>query len=126
MYYVELLEQYGARPPLSRTTLEWMDGAACTARTLITEHVRALHDEYTARLDPDGTAPVDLVIYQSPHDIVRDLSFDKLLDTALTAFEDGQVIMIADGRQVDALDEAIELKPETQVVFLKIIPLKGG
>lgn len=126
MYNVKLLEQYGARPPQTRKTIEWQDGSVCTARTLITEHVRAIHDAYMVRLDPDGTVPAELMIYQAPHEIARDLSFDRLLENAVKAFEERQIIMIANGRQIDALDEEVDLRPETQVVFLKIIPLKGG
>jgi hypothetical protein len=34
--------------------------------------------------------------------------------------------MVVDDRQVEALEEEIRVRPETQVTFLKLVPLVGG
>ena len=34
--------------------------------------------------------------------------------------------MLVDDRQVDELDEEIEIRPDTTVTFLKLVPLLGG
>jgi hypothetical protein len=56
----------------------------------------------------------------------RQLDPDRQVETALAAFEtNGFVILVAD-RQVDSLDEPIELAPDLSVTFLKLVPLVGG
>jgi hypothetical protein len=47
-------------------------------------------------------------------------------DRATTAFAKRGFIMLVDDRQVEDLDEAIALRPESEVVFLYLTPLKGG
>ena len=45
---------------------------------------------------------------------------------ARQAFEENGFILLVDERQPAALDEWVELKPESQVTFLKLVPLVGG
>ena len=47
-------------------------------------------------------------------------------EVALRAFERGQVLLLVDDRQVDALDEEVVLRPGSSVSFLKLVPLVGG
>ncbi len=45
---------------------------------------------------------------------------------ALQAFERNGFILLVDERQAASLDEMIEVTPQTQVTFLKLVPLVGG
>ncbi len=48
------------------------------------------------------------------------------IQMALEAFETSGFIVLVNDRQVERLDEWIVLSPETQVTFLKLLPLVGG
>lgn len=45
---------------------------------------------------------------------------------ALDAFTHNGFFMLVDDRQVDDLDQMIEIEPQTSVTFLKLVPLVGG
>jgi len=45
---------------------------------------------------------------------------------AITAFERNGFIMLVDERQIEDLDEIIEIEAHTSVTFLKLVPLVGG
>ena len=45
---------------------------------------------------------------------------------ALRAFESNGFFMLADGKQVESLDEEIVVTPGTKVSFVKLVPLVGG
>jgi hypothetical protein len=47
-------------------------------------------------------------------------------EKALTAFERNGFLLLAGKRQLIDLDEEIELRHDTEVVFLKLVPLVGG
>lgn len=54
------------------------------------------------------------------------LDIDAEVDRAITAFSRGRFIMLLDDRQIEDLDESIGLRPDSEIVFLHLIPLKGG
>lgn len=45
---------------------------------------------------------------------------------AVEAFGRNGFILLVDDRQAEELDEEIEVRPETTVTFLKLVPLVGG
>ena len=45
---------------------------------------------------------------------------------ALDAFMHNGFFMLVDDRQVDDLDQMIEIGPQTSLTFLKLVPLVGG
>jgi hypothetical protein len=56
----------------------------------------------------------------------RRIDPDRQTDVALRAFERGHVLLLVDDRQVEELGEPITLRPDSSVVFLKLVPLVGG
>ncbi len=56
----------------------------------------------------------------------RQIDWQKQADLALEAFEQNAFFILVDNRQVEDLDEFIELRVDTQVTFLKLMPLVGG
>lgn len=45
---------------------------------------------------------------------------------AIQAFERNGFVMLVDGLQIETLDEQIEIEPNMEVSFLKLVPLVGG
>ena len=56
----------------------------------------------------------------------RRIDPDKQFELAKRAFYTNGFILLVDDRQVDELDEEIEIRPDTTVTFLKLVPLLGG
>ncbi len=56
----------------------------------------------------------------------RSVDWKRQYQAALAGLECGQLIVTVNGRQVDNPDEEIELLPDTQITFLKLMPLIGG
>ncbi|HEX8492123.1 MAG TPA: hypothetical protein VF658_04720 [Pyrinomonadaceae bacterium] len=102
-----------------------------TARELLRERVRHEVEEYNAR-QPEYfrglVQPVDAEKTLNGYRLrtKRQLDWEEQLDKALEAFDRYRFILLVDDRQVEALDEVIEITPETSVTFLKLVPLVGG
>ena len=56
----------------------------------------------------------------------RKINWEEQYARAVEAFERNGFFMLVDDRQVDRLDEEIELKVATEVSFIKLVPLVGG
>ena len=50
----------------------------------------------------------------------------KQFELAIKAFFANGFIVLVNDRQVDELEEEIEIRPDTTVTFLKLVPLVGG
>jgi hypothetical protein len=56
----------------------------------------------------------------------RKIDAQRQFELATRAFYSNGFILLVDDRQVDELDEEIEIRPDTTVTFLKLVPLVGG
>jgi hypothetical protein len=56
----------------------------------------------------------------------RKIDPERQFQLAKRAFYTNGFILLVDDRQVDELDEEIEIRPDTRVTFLKLVPLVGG
>ncbi|HSG40109.1 MAG TPA: hypothetical protein VLE27_10770 [Thermoanaerobaculia bacterium] len=56
----------------------------------------------------------------------RKVDWHEQARVALEAFERNGFLLLVDDHQIDSLAAEIRLRPETQVVFLKLMPLVGG
>jgi hypothetical protein len=56
----------------------------------------------------------------------RKIDWEVQYARALKAFTTNGFFILVDDRQVDDLDEVVELRYDTQVSFIKLIPLVGG
>ena len=56
----------------------------------------------------------------------RRIDPEKQFELARRAFYSNGFILLVDDRQVDELEEEIEIRPDTTVTFLKLVPLVGG
>jgi len=56
----------------------------------------------------------------------RPLDWTVQFDRACRSFEKNGFLLIVDGRQAVDLDEPIELRADSEVQFVKLVPLVGG
>jgi len=56
----------------------------------------------------------------------RRIDPERQFEMAIKAFYSNGFIVLLDDGQVDELEEEIEIRPDTTVTFLKLIPLVGG
>ena len=56
----------------------------------------------------------------------RPLDAEQQYERAIRAFQSNGFVVLAGGRQVESLDEEIDLETVEEVEFLKLVPLVGG
>ncbi len=102
-----------------------------TARELIRERVyqevreyNATQPEYYRGLVQPTDAEASLNGYRVRRR--RRIDWEQQYERALEAFARNGFFVLVDDRQVEELDEAIDLRPGTQVSFIKLVPLVGG
>jgi hypothetical protein len=58
--------------------------------------------------------------------VPRPLNWEAQFERARSSFEQNGFLLVVDGRQATDLDERIELHPDSEVRFIKLVPLVGG
>jgi len=56
----------------------------------------------------------------------RPLDWKVQFERACCSFERNGFLLLVDGRQVSELDDRINLRPDSEVQFVKLVPLVGG
>ena len=56
----------------------------------------------------------------------KPIDWKKQYEKALKSFEQNQFLILVDRTQVTSLDEEFDIDEDTEVSFLKIVPLAGG
>jgi hypothetical protein len=56
----------------------------------------------------------------------REIDWQRQYDKAVEAFEVTRIIILIDNKQVESLDQDIVIRSDTQVTFLRLMPLVGG
>ncbi|MEM7801269.1 MAG: hypothetical protein AAF633_18900 [Chloroflexota bacterium] len=56
----------------------------------------------------------------------RMIDWKKQANVAIHAFRGNGFLLLVNDRQLTELDEVIDIRPDTEVTFLKLIPLVGG
>jgi hypothetical protein len=56
----------------------------------------------------------------------RKVDWEKQYERAVEAFRRNGFLMLVDDRQVESLDEEIEIRLGTEVSFIRLVPLVGG
>jgi len=56
----------------------------------------------------------------------KPIDWEKQYETALRAFATNGFFILINDRQAQSLDEQFDLEPETEVSFVKLVPLVGG
>jgi hypothetical protein len=115
----------GVDPPIRREL------RLASERTTLRELIKRRIDEEVAELNAGCEAVRPLV---TPTEQERRLNkkrpskvdAGKQLAAAVEAFERTRIVVIVDGKQMTELDRPITVSPDTEVRFLKLVPLVGG
>lgn len=59
-------------------------------------------------------------------DIIQEIDEQNSLEAALQAFEDGFYFVFIDDIQYESLEKIVRLKTDSQLLFLRLVPLVGG
>jgi len=96
-------------------------------RERVYEEVRqynAAKPEYFRGLVQPTDAEATLNGYRVRHR--KPIDWEAQYARAIEAFERNGFFILIDERQAESLDEVIDIRPETQVSFVKLVPLVGG
>ena len=102
-----------------------------TARQLVRLRVReevARHNAQPSRhfrglVRPDD-AEVELNGYRLRE--ARRIDWERQADIAEQAFDHNGYVLLVHDRQVDSLDEVVDLTDDSEIVFIRLLPLTGG
>jgi hypothetical protein len=81
------------------------------------------HQEYRGLVQPTGA---EQLLNGFRLTKGRQIDWKKQYEAAVEAFEAGRILILIDERQASSLDEEIVLRPDTDVAFLRLMPLVGG
>jgi hypothetical protein len=56
----------------------------------------------------------------------RPVDWQRQFEAALVAFDHRRILVLVNDAEVEDLDQEILVEPNTQVTFLKLVPLMGG
>ena len=132
-------EQFGTGAPARRAGVSLrLASERVSAREIIRSRVTAEAEEFNQgrraqgptrsfiiNVEPDSPeAKLNAIPSESRRFGLFDV--EQEVDRAITGFTRHRFIMLLDDRQIDDLDEAVGLRPESEVVFVHLTPLKGG
>lgn len=78
--------------------------------------------EFLGLVQPEGLHPSPAGKRRAP----REIDWKSQFDLALRAFRENQLLLLVDDRQVESLDQLIEIGSSTRVTFLRLVLLVGG
>jgi len=115
---------------MNELTLEFLD-ERITVRELIRSRVYQEVADYNARM-PEYfrglVQPSDAERVLNGYRVRerRRLDWEAQFAKAVAAFRGNGFMLLVDDRQVTELDEVVELRHDSEVTFLKLVPLVGG
>ena len=98
-----------------------------TAGDIITARVTAEWTAFEARQDqvPGSRATMIQRLVQDA-DVGRFANLEAATEAALDAFKRGSFLFFWNERQVENLDERLDVLGQNEVLFVRLLPLKGG
>ena len=127
---VRILDSQPGAPAVAR---EWdLDGPRITLRELIRQRVtrevaqfnRDRPEVFEGLVQPEESERI-LNGYRVKFHYLRTIDGEAQFARALQAFEQQRFLVISAGRQVESVDEEIDLSAG-EVEFIKLVPLMGG
>jgi hypothetical protein len=110
-----------------------------TAREIIRSRVATEIDELIRKQDDQGPRrsyivafephASEVMLHETPSAPVRKIERPDLeaeVARAIAQFSSRRFIMLLDDRQIEDLDAAVGLRPDSEIVFVHLMPLKGG
>ena len=127
---VTILDETTAGKSKAAFVLE-LDTRRLSARELIRQRVRQEVAKFNAErpevfqgLIQPTDAETELNGYRLKK--FRKLDWEKQFDAAVRSFEANGFFLLIDGKQVESLDQELELQSTSTVQFVKLVPLVGG
>jgi len=113
-----------------RWMLEFLDETV-TAQEIIRRRIYQEVQDYNLKKDDvfmGLVQPTDTEILLNGFKVKenRKLDWEAQYAKALEAFKGNGFIMLVNDKQVESLEDIVELKTGTQINFLKLVPLVGG
>jgi hypothetical protein len=117
--------------PRSEAKLVTVPQAQTTARELIRSRVReeverhnqSLPEVFCGLVQPEES---ERILNGFRMKVKRPLDWEAQFKRACSSFKGNGFLLIVDGRQTTDLDERIELRADSEVQFVKLVPLVGG
>jgi len=106
-----------------------LPGSPATLRDVIRGRVEAEAAEFNATrgdLYRGLVVPGDAERTLNGPRVLRPIDAGRQVEAALEAFVRGRLLVLVDGRQRESLDEPLELRADSEVVFVRLVPLAGG
>lgn len=135
-YHLTLKDQINARPAQVSLVLSWREDMPMRLSDLIRERVVLEWDRRSDVANPAARPLVELVAdrdatftgvtQDGEHVRQAGMSRDDAVALALRGFGHNAFFVIVDDRQVTDLDAEIRLAPDTDVTFVRLVPLVGG
>lgn len=127
---VRIKDQSGAGRVRATTTLSGISSRV-TLRDLVRTRVREEVARYNAAPEPvfaglvmpEGARPVPQG-FQMP--TARRIDWEHQADRAVEAFQRNGFFVLVDDRQVTELDEELDLTPDSDIRFVRLVQLVGG
>lgn len=116
---------------------ERVEQSPLTLRALLTQIVLAEVAGFTDRqrqcrlLQVLSPAQIQLGMEQGKvesggSDLEQTVDTEQAIETALQAFTDGLYFVFLDEQQQETLDDVVTLQPQSELLFLRLVPLVGG
>lgn len=122
-----------SRPGAAAVARDWdFDASRITLRELIRRRVtreveqfnRDRPEVFEGLVQPEESEQI-LNGYRVKFHFLRTLDAERQFERAIQAFEKQRFLVIAAGRQVESVDEEVDLSAG-EVEFIKLVPLVGG
>jgi hypothetical protein len=134
-----LRDRTNGRPPDTTLIMQWQESVPLTPRMLISERVRMEWETREAEREAKARgalAPlVDVAMMrrlnpyrESPASTTEaaPVTLESVTGLALDGFRRNAFFLVVDGQQATDLDMPIQLRPTSEVTFVRLVPLKGG
>lgn len=127
---IAVVDESAGGKPLGELTLDFLT-ERITVRELIRSRVYQEVTEYNARqsgMFQGLVQPTDAERTLNGYQLQakRRIDWEQQYALALRAFEGNGFLLLAGDRQLMDLDEELELRHDTSVTFLRLVPLVGG
>lgn len=92
-------------------------------REEVERHNQSLPEVFCGLVQPDES---ERILNGFRLRVKRPLDWKVQFDRACSSFDQNGFLLIVDGRQATDLDQRIELRDDSEVQFVKLVPLVGG
>ena len=118
----------GRRSPATQVTVPQSETSArelirSRVREEVERHNQSLPEVFYGLVQPEES---ERILNGFRMKVQRPLDWEVQFARACSSFEGNGFLLIVDGRQATGLDERIELQADSEVQFVKLVPLVGG